>query len=81
MVRKGVKSAREKCVSEQLLRSAITLESNLATWGKVKHLVPFLGLCFRKILKFAQENMGQNIRPVISLVKVKNNLNMTINSG
>lgn len=81
MLRKGVKSAREKCVSVQLLWSAITLESNLATWGKVKHLVPFLGLYFRKILKFAQGNMGQNTRTVISLIKVKTNLNMTINSG
>ena len=47
--------------------------SNLATWGKVKYLVPFLGLYFRKILKFAQENMGQNTRTVISLMKVKTN--------
>ena len=55
--------------------------SNLATWGKVKYLVPFLGLYFRKILKFAQGNMGHNTRTVISLIKVKTNLNMTINSG
>ena len=62
MLRKGVKSAREECVSVQSLWSAITLESNLATWGKVKHLGPFLGLYFRKILIFAQENTGQNIK-------------------